>query len=75
MTPPLRVSGRPAVDILSRFYVTLPRMTGVQVGLVNQTMGIDVTRRAESIGDGPSSWGGQHIPQLENRLVSRCHAA
>ena len=49
--------------------------------LMFQTMGIDVTRRAESIGDGPSSWGGHHIPQPEttpcvtlSRSVSRCHA-
>ena len=42
---------RPAVDILSRFYVTLPRMARVQVGLGNHTIGIDVIRRAESIGD------------------------
>ena len=48
---------------------------GVLVGdLMTQTMGIDVTRRAESIGDGPSSWGGHHIPNQKPPPVSRCHA-
>ena len=40
--------------------------------LMIKTMGIDVTRRAESIGDGPSSWGGHHIPQPE--ITPLCHA-
>ena len=51
----LRVSGRPAVDIRSHFCVTLSGLGGVGVEVVHQTIGIDVTRRAESIGDGPSS--------------------
>ena len=78
----LRVSGRPADRpwtschaFVSRFYVTLPWMTGVAVGLVSQTMGIDVTRQAESIGDVPGSWDGRYIAPLENIHVSRFHAA
>ena len=37
-------------------------------------MGTDVPRRAESIGGGPSSWGGLYIPALDVSSATLCHA-
>ena len=42
---------------LSRFSVTLPRMVHAQRWVESETQGIDLTRRAESIGEGIRSRG------------------
>ena len=51
--------------------VTLYRLGGVGVWWWGETAGIDVTRRAESIGEGISSRGDAYMPQPEITPVSR----
>ena len=50
--------------------VTLTRMININVELVAETWGIDVSRHAESIFDTFSTWGDHQTPQPETTL---CH--
>ena len=54
---------------MSRSDVTLHPMGGLQGEMTAETQGIDVTRRAESIGDGISLGEDLHIVHLEVDLV------
>ena len=60
-----RPADRPAVDTMSRSGVTLRWIMHLVDRRMSETMGIDVTLRAESIGGTPGFWGGHHTHHLK----------